>query len=64
VSGDLTSGTGFDALAVLPPGAETLRRGARVPAIVLRAGAHPPPAGQRSAAPRFSRSTRKRASRR
>ncbi|HET7753519.1 MAG TPA: gephyrin-like molybdotransferase Glp [Anaeromyxobacteraceae bacterium] len=40
-SGDLSSGTGFDALAVLPPDVEALRRGARVKAIVLRAGAHP-----------------------
>jgi molybdopterin molybdotransferase len=34
-SGALTSATGFDALAVLPPGAARLRRGALVEAILL-----------------------------
>lgn len=40
-SGDLSSATGFDALAVLPAGADALRRGARVQAMVLCANAHP-----------------------
>ena len=40
-SGDLSSATGFDALAVLPPDVDALRRGARVKGILLRAGAHP-----------------------
>jgi molybdopterin molybdotransferase len=40
-SGDLSSATGFDALAVLPPDVDALRRGARVKAILLRASAHP-----------------------
>jgi molybdopterin molybdotransferase len=35
-SGDLTSGAGLDALAVLPAGRRRLARGARVEAIVLR----------------------------
>jgi molybdopterin molybdotransferase len=34
-SGALTSATGFDALAVLPPGAARLRRGAKIEAILL-----------------------------
>jgi molybdopterin molybdotransferase len=39
-SGDLSSATGFDALAILPPDADALRHGARVRAIVVRAGVH------------------------
>jgi molybdopterin biosynthesis enzyme len=36
-SGNLSSVTGFDALAVLPPDATHLRRGAAVDAILVRA---------------------------
>jgi len=35
-SGALSSATGFDALAVLPPGKERLRRGSRIALILLR----------------------------
>ena len=40
-SGDLSSATGFDAPAMLPPRADALRRGARVKAIVLCANTYP-----------------------
>jgi molybdopterin molybdotransferase len=65
-SGDLSSGTGFHALAVLPPEVDAVRRGASVKGILLCASAHPGNSASHTQRPsaKSPRGTSKQASRR